>query len=198
MKNMNVSFTGPRPSSLGNCYKFKHKRRVRLRKYIKEQIDLLIISQILDDPEEEIRLYFGMALGIDQDAFQVCMELRDHYTNVNIKLYAIVPFRNMYKAWKSENDRARYFNYLNKADEVIYVDELEGTKYYSEQSNEKEDISNKLKVRNKYLVDILNGENDRLYAYPVENKKASGTKHCINYAKKKNVKIVLTELSFKS
>lgn len=188
---LRISFTGVRPSSIGNCYDFKHKRRIKLRKYIKQQI----IKLTEDNPdEEEFVFYSGMALGLDQDAFDACVEIRNSRPDLNIKLIAAVPFRNQYKKWVSEKDKARYFNYLNQADEVIYVDELENTKYYSEPSDKKEDISTKLKIRNLYMVD----NSDILYGYPSAYKKRSGTLHCIKYAKKQNKKIVVTYLEFNS
>lgn len=185
---MIVAITGPRPQSLGNCFRWKDKRRIKIRNYLKTQFDEFIKK----NTEEEISFYIGMALGIDQDAFSVLLELREKYTN--IKLIAVVPFRNQYKAWKKEDDLSRYFKFLQMADDVVYVDELENTKYYSEPSEDKDKIGKKLKTRNKYMVDKA----DKLFAYPVENgNKMSGTIQCIEYAKKKKKHIIVTSLCVK-
>ena len=189
--NLVVVVTGPRPASLGGCYKWKHKRRVALRKYI-----LTLLENIIESNEDEKKFEFisGMALGTDIDAYSCFLEIKKKYKKKKIKIIAAIPFRKQYSKW-SEDDKSRYFTFLDKADKIVYIDE-DIEEYKLPESKDKKIISDKLKNRNKWMVKQLKNEKDILLAFPVKGKYKSGTVSCINYAKSKNKNIHITELDF--
>ena len=109
------------------------------------------------------RVISGMALGWDTAIALAALSL-------GIPLTAAVPFKGQDRLWKPY-DRARYFNILKKADDVVVV--CDGG--YSARS---------MMIRNKYMVDrctrllaLYNGEG------------AGGTANCVKYAVYRNVPV---------
>lgn len=189
---MNIVITGPRPKNLGNCYKWNDKRRKNLRKVIYNQLKEYITEKLKDKKIKRVKIYIGMALGTDMDAFDSSLKLRKEFKN--IKIIACVPFRDQFRMW-NEDDKSRYFTFLDKANRVIYVDE-DVKKYIMEESTDKKIISKKLINRNKFMVNQLIHENDILFAYVPVNVKHSGTTQCVNYALWRRKKVKITELCF--
>ena len=64
--------------------------------------------------------YCGMAVGFDLLAAEVVLSLKEELTD--IKLVAAIPFKHQYFKFARE-DRRRYFDVLQKADEAITLSE---------------------------------------------------------------------------
>lgn len=172
-----VCFTGHRPSKLGG-YDWNDKFNVKIRDNIKEVLETLLKHY----PNEQFHFIFGGALGFDQFATQVALELKNEYKNRKITLEIAVPFKNQPNKWFNKEDIKRYNNQLKLTDKVTYVDKLEKYKI----PGFKEGLYHPVKMqkRNEYMVDNSN----IIIAYWDSSK--SGTGNCIRYAKKKNRKVI--------
>lgn len=123
-----------------------------------------LFKRLLKEKECDIALS-GMALGVDTIFAMATLSLRDD-DQFPIKLHAAVPCRNLSEPWFNEDDVNRFKHILGVADIVTYVtdsDYVEGC----------------LERRNEFLVD----NSDEILA--VWTGSPGGTKHCIDYAKKK-------------
>lgn len=112
-------------------------------------------------------VYDGMALGFDQLVCDVCIELMIPFT-------ACIPCRNQDKMWiqKSKN----YYKFLlSEAFETVLVTDAEYQGWM-------------MQKRNEYMIDQLTNEEDLLISFHDGSK--GGTGNCIEYAKKKGVKII--------
>ena len=172
-----VCFTGHRPEKLGG-YDWNDKLNIKIRDNIKEVLEALLKHY----PNEQFHFIFGGALGFDQFATQVVLELKNKYKDRKIALEIAVPFKNQPNKWFNKSDIERYYNQLKFADKVTYVDRLPdyGVKGFKED----EYSVLKLNIRNNYMVD----NSDIVIAYWDGSK--SGTGNCVNYAEKKNKKII--------
>lgn len=167
-----VSFTGPRPYKL-TPYPFspeqiKGKLRATIEKLIVQKGAHTFIS--------------GGALGFDQYAFESVEVLKNKYSH--IQNIMAIPFEEQ---WKKDWDEAQidlYMSYKQRADEVIYVDELP-----TYQKNNKVKIGkfqgSKYQRRNEYMVDRC-----QLLVSLYDGNTSSGTYNCISYAKRKNKPIL--------
>jgi uncharacterized phage-like protein YoqJ len=113
------------------------------------------------------QLYSGMALGVDQWAFRIAHKLK-------IPVIAAIPFVGQEKLWpqKAQNE---YYSLLNLASETIVVSKGGFSAW-------------KMQARNEYMVNQLVNPDDVLIA--VWNGLSSGTGKCVEYAVKKNKKII--------
>ena len=109
----------------------------------------------------------GMAQGVDLIAGEIIIKLKKKYT---LNLVAAIPCKEQTLNW-SFKDIQRYENILKSCDKVVYVS----------QSYNKDCM---LK-RNRYMVDNSN------LLIACWNGKPSGTSYTINYAKKKNIEVVI-------
>lgn len=142
---MIVSFTGHRPDKLGG-YKLPNST------YIK-------VCQALDKTLREIKpekAISGMALGIDQWAANICI-------NLNIPFIAAIPFLGQEGKWPKESQKI-FHTLLKKASEQIIV--CDGA--YSPE---------KMQIRNQWMVD----HSDLVIA--VWDGSKGGTGNCVEYAK---------------
>lgn len=109
----------------------------------------------------------GMAVGFDTECFKILEKLRE---TENIKIIACIPCETQdYKF--SEKQKEEYKKMLNSADEKIYV-----SKEYTKTCMFK---------RNMFMVDSASV----LVAYL--NSDRGGTFQTVNYAKRKNVNIIM-------
>lgn len=147
---MIVSFTGHRPQKLSVGHKVIKNELIRLLNELK--------------PEKAIS---GMALGVDQWAVEVCIELQ-------IPFIAAVPFKGQELYWPSDA-RAKYFELLAHADTVEYVN-LGGF------------ASWKFQARNQFMV-----KNSDILIAVYDGKLASGTRNCVEFAESEKKKIILID-----
>jgi uncharacterized phage-like protein YoqJ len=154
---MIISFTGHRPNKLGG-YKDPNP--------IKERIKIEIRKIFLElKPEKVIS---GMALGVDQWAVEVCLEL-------GVPFIASVPFTGQENMWPHKS-KLYYHELLAKAEEEIIVSEGGYTPW-------------KMQIRNQHMID----NSDILIA--VYDGTGGGTGNAVDYAKKIGREIILIDPS---
>ena len=183
-KQFVVAFTGTRPSELGG-YDWHNKKNKTIRKYIKKQLRKMFDSNEYDNYIFKV----GMALGIDQFAMEVLIELKSEYEDtINIEIEACVPFKLQYVKW-SDVQQAKYHELLRGADKITYVDTLDD--YKDSSVEEGKYAKSKLQLRNHYMIDSA----DLVLAYPVAGKETGGTVSAIKYALSNGKKVFITEIS---
>ena len=182
---LKISFTGHRPNKLGG-YQWGNK----IQKEVSKEIEKNILEIIERTEEKEIVFYSGGAIGVDQIAFEVVDGLKEVIWFINeditIKNNIAIPFKDQDRLWKI-NDKERYKSQKERADNVIYVDTEKGYEVSGTEKG-KYDIR-KMQKRNEYMVD----NSDILIA--VFDGSKSGTKNCIDYAKKHNKEIIIIDLN---
>ena len=169
-----ICFTGHRPDKLGGYDWNTPKNRL-----IMKNLTELIEKEILENNAKTF--IFGGALGIDQMAFEIVRKLQEHCYH-DIKMILAVPFKNQAIKWFNKNDVKRYESQLEWADEVIYVDEIEG--YECKNTYVGDYHPAKMDLRNRYMVD----NSDLVIA--VWNGTKGGTCNCVKYAKSKDKNII--------
>lgn len=150
---MIVSFTGHRPQKIGGFDVPNPTYNGIVAQIKKTLIEL--------QPEKAIS---GMALGVDQWAAEICIELK-------IPFIAAVPFEGQEKIWP-QTSQDRYNALLQKAEEIVYV-------------SEPGYAASKMQRRNVWMVD----NSDTLIA--VYDGSGGGTGNCVKYAESISKKIVL-------
>ena len=140
-----IAVTGHRPNKLGGYDAEENFKAIR--RHMRELLE--------GYHEEEIKLFSGGALGIDQLWMEVGLHL-------NLKVVAVLPFVGYDSKWPP-GSRIKYKKLLDKCYNVMYV------------SKPGYDPA-KLQLRNEWMVDY----SDVLVAY--FNGAPSGTQNCIDYA----------------
>lgn len=182
---LKISFTGHRPNKLGG-YQWGNK----IQKEVRKEIEKNILDIIERTEEKEIVFYSGGAIGVDQIAFEVVDGLKEVIwfidEDITIKNNIAIPFKDQDRLWRI-NDKERYKSQKKRADNVIYVDTEKGYEVSGTEKG-KYDVR-KMQKRNEYMVD----NSDILIA--VFDGSKSGTKNCIDYAKKHNKEIIIIDLN---
>lgn len=182
---LKISFTGHRPNKLGG-YQWGNK----IQKEVSKEIEKNILDIIERTEEKEIVFYSGGAIGVDQIAFEVVDSLKEVIwfidEDITIKNNIAIPFKDQDRLWRI-NDKERYKSQKKRADNVIYVDTEKGYETYGAEEG-KYDVR-KMQKRNEYMVD----NSDILIA--IFDGSKSGTKNCIDYAKKHNKEIIIIDLN---
>jgi uncharacterized phage-like protein YoqJ len=168
-----VCFTGHRPNKLFG-YDLNDKRYKPLYEQLTNVVELCI------NEEDIIRFISGAALGVDQISFWLVHKLKIKYPD--IKNIVAVPFKNQDKVWSIEQ-KHWYKKMLEKADEVIYIDELNDYRYKVNNNIVGEYSIEKMQRRNEWMVD-----NSRI-VIAVHDDSKGGTKNCIYYAHKEGKSI---------
>ena len=134
---------------------------------LKKDFDDRVVSDIIDKLiENGYRTFLvGMAIGFDLKVFDILQTKK----KFNIDVIACVPCKNQDKFF-NKTQKEQYKNAIDSADKVIYLSE----EYYD----------GCMQKRNAYMVD----NSSILVAYMYAN--IGGTKHCVNYAKKKGIPVV--------
>ena len=125
------------------------------------------LSEIIDKLiENEYKTFLvGMAIGFDLKVFEI-LQTKKKY---NIDVIACVPCKDQDKFFNLKQ-KEQYKNAIENADKVIYLSE--------------EYFDGCMQKRNMYMVDNSSIVVAYMYA------EIGGTKHCVNYAKKKGKNIV--------
>lgn len=160
-----ITFTGHRPNKLYG-YNLRDEKYLKLNKFLESILEDKIVNEGYD------KFISGGALGFDTVAFLSVKNLKKKYPH--IKNILAIPFENQYCKW-SEKDQTLYMWMKYIADDIVYVDTID--KYNRTNSNIGEFNSEKLKIRNEYMVD-----NADLLIALWDGDYKSGTGHCINYA----------------
>jgi uncharacterized phage-like protein YoqJ len=119
-----VAVTGHRPPKIGGW-----NPENPLRRWVRAQIEEVLLDL---KPERAIT---GMALGVDQEFADVCIDL-------NIPYVAAVPFEGQEQVWPDKAQRL-YHQLLGQADEIVYVSSPGYAGW-------------KMKARNRWMVDHCN------------------------------------------
>ncbi|MDM0587806.1 SLOG family protein [Clostridium perfringens] len=177
---MKICFTGHRPEKLDG-YNWSTSKNLRIMLKLLRVIE----EQIQEHKKEEITFICGGALGIDQMAFHLCNQLKAKYFNIKTEL--AIPFLKQASRWVSDTDIKRYCEHKELADNVVYVDNLEGYKFDKVKIGEYHPA--KMQIRNKFMVD----NSDLVIA--VWDKSKGGTYNCVKYAEKLGKKIIIIDPS---
>ncbi len=146
-------FTGHRPQKIGG-YDKRHPLRVAVRERLRQAIGVAVA--------QGYRTFIsGMALGVDQEAAEIVVTLRDAGV-CPIKLVAALPFVGQESRWPAASQT--WWNYLlARADHVEMVSAGTYSAY-------------KMQTRNEWMVD-----RSRL-VIAVYDGTSGGTKNCLDYA----------------
>jgi uncharacterized phage-like protein YoqJ len=175
-----ICFTGHRPDKLGG-YDWSTEKNKRIMEKLKD-----IILEVLNTTcENDFTFICGGALGIDQMAFDICKNIKYSTLNVNkmsIKLVLAMPFEKQASKWIADSIK-KLNHQRQEADEVVLVDTVNEYKFDKVILGEYHPA--KMQLRNQYMVD----KSDIVIA--VWNGSKGGTGNCVNYAKKKEKKIII-------
>ena len=139
----------------------------------------LVDREIIKELEREIKAAIergyttfisGMARGVDIWAAEIVLKLRKQ--NKDLHLICASPYEGFEARW-SQDWQKRYKKIIKKSDYVKYV-----SPEYSPAC---------FQIRNEYMVDHSN------LLIAVYNGEAGGTRNTINYAKKKDIEIIVVE-----
>jgi uncharacterized phage-like protein YoqJ len=162
-------FTGHRPQNLFG-FNLKDDRYKILYKKLTEAIELCI------NEENIIRFISGGAIGTDQISYWLVYKLKEKYPD--IKNIIAIPFKNQPNAWKDKDTIKWYSKMLERADEIIYVDDIDDFRYRTNEVPVGEYHIGKMQRRNEFMVD-----NSRI-VIAVFNGEKGGTRNCVYYARK--------------
>lgn len=146
---MRLAVTGHRPDKLGGFSPFNP---IKTRVVVAARAYLLRLYEANPD---DLVVYTGMALGVDQWVAQICLDL-------HISYIACVPHDGQESIWRK--DAQEYYQFLRRHAKSVIVVSPGPYKPW------------KMQRRNEYMVD--NG--DRLLA--VWNGSSGGTANCVRYA----------------
>ncbi|WP_316274464.1 SLOG family protein [Bacillus halotolerans] len=166
LRKKTVCFTGHRPNKLGG-YDMKNSTMLKLKDKLLEVIEELIIK------EEKSRFITGGALGTDQAACWCVHILKKKFPH--IKNIIATPFKEQDKVW-SADQKLWYKRMLDVSDEIINVEELDKYKVSGDKPGEFSPA--KMQKRNEYMID----HSEAIVA--VYDGSKSGTRNCLNYARK--------------
>ncbi|MCR1990202.1 SLOG family protein [Bacillus subtilis] len=166
LRKKTVCFTGHRPNKLGG-YDMKNPTMLKLKDKLLEVIEELIIK------EEKSRFITGGALGTDQAACWCVHILKKKFPH--IKNIIATPFKEQDKVW-SADQKLWYKRMLDVSDEIINVEELDKYKVSGDKPSEFSPA--KMQKRNEYMID----HSEAIVA--VYDGSKSGTRNCLNYARK--------------
>lgn len=154
---MKCAFTGHRPQRFSFGFDEGDERCIRLKEMLRQEI----AKQIHHGVDT---FYSGMALGVDQWAAQLVLELKAEHSQ--IKLAAVLPCETQANRWSVEQRRRYFDEILPRCDEVIL---LQGA--YT---------SDCMFKRNRWLVEHAE---HLLAVYDGSGK--GGTAYTVNYAREK-------------
>jgi len=162
MKKYACAFTGHRPDRFSFGYDENDEKCIKLKAVMSDWITAMIIGGIRT-------FYSGMALGVDQWAAEIVLDMKQQYSAV--RLIAVRPCETQADSWLEEQ-RERHYKTLAVCDEVITL-----YKHYTRSC---------MFERNRYLADHAD------YLLAVYNGGAKcGTAYTVNYAKQKHRQLTI-------
>lgn len=173
MRKQTACFTGHRPGNYGH-YDIKHEKNKPIIKALMNTIELAIKQENIH------RFISGGALGVDTLAFYSAHKLKEKY--LDIKNILSLPFEQQDKIWSVEQKKW-YRKMIELADEVIYVDTLDGYKIDGLTVGEYHPA--KMQKRNEYMVD------NSFVVIAFWDGSNGGTGNCVRYARKSYTNRVL-------
>lgn len=154
--NQTCCFTGHRPQNLPWGFDESDSRCIALKVRLKKAIRQIILEYGVT------HFITGMALGIDQWAAELVLELQQTYPERGITLEAVLPCEDQDRKWRRE-DIERYRQILKRCDIVLPL--------------QKSYTSGCMEQRNRYMVDHSQ------FVIAVWDGQPSGTGGTIRYAK---------------
>lgn len=166
MELHSCAITGHRPTRFKWKYNENNNGCKRLKKRIRDQIVLLYEKGVH-------RFYVGGALGVDMWAGEIILRLKEQPEYSDIELVVVLPFPGHDEQWDPRS-RERLAFLIRHSFEHIIVGKIPGRESFFQ--------------RNRYMVD----HTDCLLAV-CDNERAfrSGTMQTVNYARKRNLPIIL-------
>ena len=162
MSVSSCAFTGHRPSRFSFGYNENDERCLKIKALMRKHITALVAGGVTS-------FYSGMALGVDQWAASIVLDLKKEHPAV--RLIAVLPCETQADSWKAEQ-REQYFEMLAQCDEV--------------ETLHKRYTPSCMFERNRYLIDhagyllaVYDGGSD------------GGTAYSVNYAKQQGRKIIV-------
>lgn len=181
-----ICFTGHRPNKLGG-YNWNTNKNIKIMKKLKKEIIDLMKDQYKNFKQTEFLFIFGGALGIDQMAFEIVYEIKNNISktklDIKINLYLAMPFKKQSDNWCDPKDKERLLSQMQRADQVIMIDELLKYRYPHVAIGEYHPA--KMQLRNQYMV------NNATTIIGVWDGTQGGTGNCINYARKQKKNIII-------
>ena len=158
--SVTACFTGHRPNKLGgyNPNPIQTQIRKRLTEMIRDTYGMGIRNFIT-----------GMALGVDQWACEILIDLRKRPEYKDIKIIAAIPFKGQEGAWFKQSVE-HYNELLKQVDRVEYTSPPGYAAW-------------KMQTRNKWMVDHSK------IVIAVWDGTSSGTANCVKYAQIKKKQI---------
>lgn len=178
-----MSFTGHRPDKLGGystntTHFIKNETMKKLRLEVQDILEYYINEKGVEN------FITGGALGVDQLAFWVVLDLKRKYPHIKNTL--AIPFDGVEGRWR-KIDKDWYYKMFKYADDVIYV---ENRKDYEVNEDDKRlRVIKLMQKSNEYMIDYS------YYTLAVYDNTKGGTRNCLNYAKKMNREIVVIDPS---
>lgn len=174
--------TGIRPDKIGS-YDWNAPIMNKAKKEVLNKL-IEVLNQF-KGKVETFRIITGGALGFDQILFEASWFLKQKYSNLKIQLEIAVPYKDQPNNWFHEGDKERYFSQIERADSVVYVDEL--LEYNPSPTDSGTHAVWKLQKRNEYMVD----ESD--LGISLWNHTKGGTYNCLLYAQKEDVPFIIID-----
>jgi uncharacterized phage-like protein YoqJ len=156
-------FTGHRPIKLRFGYDEEHPDCIKLKQMLGDEINNMRNKGVAT-------FLSGMAMGVDIWCAEIALNLKKTYPAEKIRLVAVIPYEGQANRWSVEY-RERYYNILEKADEVVTLQ----TQY----------IKGCMQARNRFMVDSSS------HVIAVFNGGSGGTKSTIEYAIKRRSDVVV-------
>ncbi len=156
-----VCFTGHRPQSIPFLWDETNDKSIKLRKRIR-----FIITDLIEK-ENAAHFISGMALGVDQIAAEIVLELKEQYPQITLE--CAFPCKTQAVKW-NEKSRERYFGIIYRADKRTML--------------QREYTADCMMKRNKYMVDKSD------FVVAVWNGNRSGTGNTVAYAKSKSKTVI--------
>jgi len=159
MFEKSCAFTGHRPARFSFGYNENDERCLRVKSLLSKRITALITEDITT-------YYSGMALGIDQWAAEIILDMKQRHSG--LRLIAVRPCENQANSWSVEQ-RKRHYGTLALCDEVVTLHPCFTRSCIFE--------------RNRYLIDhagyllaVYDGGSDGGTAYTVRYARQQGRK----------------------
>jgi uncharacterized phage-like protein YoqJ len=162
--NRACAFTGHRPQKFSFGFDESAEQCVAIKKVLREQIEVLVTEGVTV-------FYSGMALGVDQWAASIVLDIRE--ANPSVRLIAVRPHEGQANDW-TEKQRELYFDTLAVCDNEIILQ----THYTPSCMFE----------RNRYLVDRA----DVLLAV-YDGGERGGSAYTVKYAKEKQRRVIVID-----